>query len=296
MEKKESAEAALTGGDRPAGRGGRAPGCRRAAPGRGVRRHHQGGGVQGLFARCRSPLSCRPTWSRSTTRSGWTRAGCRAVPVGPLRRLPHRAVRRRPGPGQGGPGRRGGALRGVPPDHDPDQRSRASDAGPRRGGRRLPGQPGPGRLRRGGPHPSDRRDPAGAVRVARRHHQQRRRVLRPDRGAEGGARAERHRGRRPDGLQAGGRADVRPLADQERRAAPARRRGRHAGEPLPAGRLRVDPAGPQQGRRRPGQPRHGRGRRHRAATPLEQPRGAASRRPARSRSRGRRRRWTTRPG
>ena len=75
-------------------------------------------GVQDRPPGRRSPPTCRPTWSRCTTRSASDdRAGRRAAAGRPVRRLPARAVRRRPGPGQGGRAGRGGPLRGVPADH-----------------------------------------------------------------------------------------------------------------------------------------------------------------------------------
>ena len=57
----------------------------------------------------------------------------------------------------------------------------------RRGRRRVPGQPGPGRLRRGGARRRDGRGAGRAGRVPRPGDQQRRRVRRADRRAAGGA-------------------------------------------------------------------------------------------------------------
>ena len=93
-----------------------------------------------------------------------------------------------------------------------------------------------------------------------------------------------------DGLQAGGRADVRPLADQAPRPAPARRPGGRAGRPVRRGPVQLDPAGAQPARRRPGQRGDGRRRRQAAATSaariVEPPREVAAPTRPRGRPRG----------
>ena len=159
----------------------------------------------------------------------------RAAAGRPVRGLPARAVRR-PNAArvQLGPARRGGPVRGVPAHPGPHGGVGPVSGRPRRlrviveadGGR--PGQPGPGRLRRGGARGRHRRGAGRAVRGDRGRHQQRRRVPRAHRRSAGRGRPRRGRGRGPDGLQAGGRADVRPLADQAPRPAPAGRRRRPA--------------------------------------------------------------------
>ena len=69
----------------------------------------------------RSPPTCRPTWSRSTTRSARPvrRPRRGAAAQRPLRRLPARALRRRAGPGPRRGPRRGRPLRRVPAHHGP---------------------------------------------------------------------------------------------------------------------------------------------------------------------------------
>ena len=183
MEQRETAEQALDGSAQPARRGrasgGPRPKRRRDEAYGGDR---QGAGVPAPARGHRSPPTCRPTWSRCTTRSGETPAlGAALLPVRPLRRLPDRAVRRRPGPGQGRPARRGRALRGVPPDPGPHRgvrpvRALAGSCVEADGGSR--GNPGPA-----GYGAVVREAATGEVLlerhgVAGRHHQQRGRVLR----------------------------------------------------------------------------------------------------------------------
>ena len=94
-----------------------------------------------------------------------------------------------------------------------------------RGRRRLAGQSGARRIRRGGVLGRPRIGPGGAQGVDRQGHQQRRRVPRPHRGAGGRRRGGRHRGGRLDGLQTGGRADGRPMARQASRSGSAQPTG-----------------------------------------------------------------------
>ncbi len=307
MEQREAAEQTL---DRGAAAGSPRPPSGAPRPSAGATRRTPRSPRRRSSRRppgARSPPTCRPTWSPCTTRSGWT--------PGSARRWSGRAAAAAAASSCTAPtwpgSRRPPADEVVRCEECRRIMVRTAESGPvtdlrvlveADGGSR--GNPGPAGLRRGRPRAPDRRDPARAVRVARRHHQQRRRVHRTDRGAQGGARAERHRGRRTDGLQAGRRADVRPLADQEPGSAPARGRRRRrwcTGSPRspstgfpgsatrpptrwPTGRWTRPPgctgATPRSRRPRSRSPNRRPGRRH------------LRRRPGR----GRRRHWRTRPG
>ena len=87
----------------------------------------------------------------------------------------------------------------------------------RRGRRWIARQPRARGLRRGGVVGRPRAGAGRAQGGDRHRHQQRRRISRSDRGSGGGRRDRRHRRRRIDGLQAGGRADVGPVARQASR-------------------------------------------------------------------------------
>ena len=244
---------------------------------------------------------------RSTRRSApRTVAWPRAAAPAPVRRLPARAQQRRDEPHQGGPGRRGAALRGVPPDPGPHRRVRplsrwvvSSSSRPTAAPGATPGSPATARSCVTPP-------PAGVAlggrRAAGQGVQQRRGVLRADRRAAARACGSTRRADVdvPDGLQARRRADVGALEDQARGHAPARARGPRARRRLirrggGSVSLHVDPAREEQGRRRPVQRRHGRadhrpdavrggpGRRSDADVPRRPTRGRASRGRARRR-------------
>ena len=217
----------------------------------------------------RDDASPRSTQGAATSRSASAAAaGARPArgPAGALREAARRQRRRRRGraapaaaaraagssstppssPRSGrAAGRRGPALRGVPPDPGPHRRVRVCEPARRRrrrGRRRLARQPRPGGVRRG------RRDAdTGEVLAERAEHigmatnnvAEYRGLIA---GLEAVARARpRRRGRGPDGLQARRRADVRPLEDQ----APRHEAAGAAGPPAcrrSARHLHLDPA------------------------------------------------------
>ena len=168
-----------------------------------------------------------PTWWPLYERqraAGWCGRGPAAGPS--LRSVPDRDRPRRARPHRRRRRRRGAALPGV-------RRNSVAGQGRRPvkviveadgGSRGNPGPAGYGSV----VWTADRQNRAGREQAGdRSRHQQRRRIPRPDRRPGGGGQAGRHRGRRPDGLQAGGRADVRPLAGQASRpegASSSRRR------------------------------------------------------------------------
>ena len=139
-----------------------------------------------------------------------------------------------------------------------DGQHREPPAG-RRGRRRFARQPGSGRLRRGGPGRRVRRGAGRAGRVAGADHQQRGGVQRAARRAARGGRARAGLGRGPDGLEARGRADDRPLAGEASRPAAAARRGPGAGGGTAFGHVRLDPARAQHVRGPVGERGDGRG-------------------------------------